>query len=174
MGGDGTHSDLFNRPTDFALPLSEVHPVVFSETMRDLDLFVAVASIGIDQGWRDQEPERQRQENVFQEQARMRVELLQELLPMLGLANRVRLEEHVALVSGSHADYQVHLGSGSILLLPRGRYLCIVPRMQDERLYLPFEENDAKTSEIFSKILLLAEDEQITDPAILRQISSER
>jgi hypothetical protein len=169
----GARPNQFALPFDLALPLPEVHPVVFSEAMRDLDLFVAVASIGIDLQWQDQEPERQRREYLSQEQAKMRAELLRALLPILGVADRVRIEEDAALVSGNRADYRVHLSSGTIYLQPAGQYLCIVPRAP-EGLYLPFEEDDTRTAEILSKILLLVQDEQITDPTILRQIPSRR
>ena len=159
---------------EMALPLPEVAAVVFSEAMRDLDLFLSVSSIGIDPTWPDQEAERVREVQASQEQGRMRAALLRELLPMLELTKQVRVEEHIAVVIGSYADYQIHLGSGSILLRPVGQYLCIVPGKPEELLYLPFEENDGKTMEILSKILLLAQDEQITDPTILRQIRSRR
>ncbi len=35
------------------LPLDEIPPLVFSEIMRDVDLFVGVASVGNDPNWRD-------------------------------------------------------------------------------------------------------------------------
>ena len=38
---------------DAPLPLEEVPPLALSEVMRDVDLFVGVASIGNDPGWSD-------------------------------------------------------------------------------------------------------------------------
>jgi hypothetical protein len=38
------------------------------------------------------------------------------------------------------------------------------------RIFLPFADDDPKTAEIMSKILLLAEDKKIKDPGILKQI----
>jgi hypothetical protein len=38
------------------------------------------------------------------------------------------------------------------------------------RLFLPFADDDRMTSVILSKVLLLAEDEKITDPSILAQL----
>lgn len=35
------------------------------------------------------------------------------------------------------------------------------------RIFLPFADDDPKTAEIMSKILLLAEDQKIKDPSIL-------
>ena len=38
------------------------------------------------------------------------------------------------------------------------------------RIFLPFVDEDPKTAEIMSKIVLLAEDKKIKDPSILDQI----
>ena len=38
------------------------------------------------------------------------------------------------------------------------------------RIFLPFVDEDPKTAEIMSKIVLLAEDKKIKDPSILSQI----
>lgn len=38
------------------------------------------------------------------------------------------------------------------------------------RMFLPFVDDDPKTAEIMSKILLFAEDTKIKDPGILNQI----
>lgn len=38
------------------------------------------------------------------------------------------------------------------------------------RLFLPFADPDPKTAEIVSKMLLLAQDDQIKDPTILEQL----
>jgi hypothetical protein len=39
-----------------------------------------------------------------------------------------------------------------------------------ERLFLPFADDDPRTAEIISKVLLLARDNEIKDPSILRQV----
>ena len=39
------------------MPLEQVDPLVFSESMRDVDLFVGVASVGNDPTWHDGGPE---------------------------------------------------------------------------------------------------------------------
>ena len=38
-------------------------------------------------------------------------------------------------------------------------------------IYLPFMDEDPKTAEIVSKVLLLAEDAKIKDPAVIAQIT---
>jgi hypothetical protein len=56
---------------------------------------------------------------------------------------------------------------------PNDKYLCIVPdqtaRKNKEQIYLPFE-GDTLLSIIISKAMLLANDNEITDPTILIQL----
>jgi hypothetical protein len=172
-------SQLRTRET---LPLADVPPAIFSDTMRDVDLFAAAAGVGTDPDWEDWETRRARDAAVWAERraayereqaasSEQRAALLRELLGTLGIEELVRLEGRFAIVRGSLADYRVHLGSGNVHTEPDGRYVCIVPeKRKSEELYLPFEENDLKTAEIISKLLVLAADEKIEDEGILRQI----
>jgi hypothetical protein len=48
--------------------------------------------------------------------------------------------------------------------------ILAVPGQHRGRVFLPFADDDPRTAEIMSKIILLAEDETIKDPAILAQI----
>ena len=49
---------------------------------------------------------------------------------------------------------------------------CIVPvhGQQRGRLFLPFADDDPRTAEVVSKVVLLARDADIEDPSILEQI----
>lgn len=144
-----------------ALPLASIPPTVFSETMRDVDLFCSVARKSEDRAWSEQTFERMR-------------ELVDSLVEAGGLQG-VRTEGHFAHVVGRLASYRVHLGSGSVHLDP-GNYLCIVPAEQAEEehkegLFLPFlDDGERKTREVISKIVLLANDDRIRDPEIRAQI----
>ncbi len=158
------------------IPLRDVDPIVFSETMRDVDLFVAVASVGTNVDWQDPivafRAAREKYEETFAASADMRAVLLQELLPALDPGDRVQLQGRNVDVRGYLGNYRLHLGSGSIHIQPSGQYLCIVPKqVKQPDLYLPFEDEDVKTMEIISKILLLVHDDQITDVSILRQLN---
>ena len=53
-----------------------------------------------------------------------------------------------------------------------GAMLHILPVHSQKRgrIFLPFVDEDPKTAEIMSKIVLLAEDKKIKDPSILDQI----
>ncbi len=49
-------------------------------------------------------------------------------------------------------------------------YVVPVHSQHRGRLFLPFIDDDPKTAEILSKVLLFAEDTKIRDPKILSQI----
>jgi hypothetical protein len=162
------------------LLLRELSPLVFSEVMRDVDLFVGVASVGNDPTWQDGGPEGRYQNywhtynfGELSATANTRKQLLERLLPQLAIANRCTINDRFLTVRGDLRTYKIHLGSGNILMEPNDQYLCIVPgrgiQNSTENIFLPFED-DAIFSIILSKAFLLAEDTQITDPTITHQI----
>jgi hypothetical protein len=63
------------------------------------------------------------------------------------------------------------LGSAVVHRQPGGA-LCIVPvgAQHRGRLFLPFADDDPRTAEVLSKVLLLARDWEIQDPSILEQL----
>ena len=91
-------------------------------------------------------------------------------LSLFGLKN-VTLKDSHALIQGKRAVYNVHLGSG-VVHQEGGAMLHILPVHSQKRgrIFLPFVDEDPKTSEIMSKIILLAEDQKLKDPTILSQI----
>jgi len=159
------------------LSLLDVPPVVFSEAMRDVDMFVGVTSVGADPEWLDHGPDRYHaywREFSFgglSQSAELRREALAELLPSLRIADRCMLTDKYLVVEGRIRTYKIHLGSGNVLMEPNGQYLCIVASRgrSPGRVYLPFPE-DERFSVILSKALLLADDDRITDRSILAQI----
>ncbi|MGJ4943490.1 DUF4132 domain-containing protein [Bradyrhizobium sp. HKCCYLS1011] len=162
--------------------LVDVPPLLFSELMRDVDLFVGVCSVGNDPNWGDRGPE-DRFRTYWQSyafgdlglSAKTRAEVLASLLPALVIADRCTLDDRFLIVRGKLRTYKIHLGSANIQMEPNGQYLCIVPGRgksagpPPERLVLPFE-GDSTLSVILSKAFLLANDNKISDPTILRQI----
>jgi hypothetical protein len=95
------------------VPLEAIPPRVFSEAMRDLDLVVSVAHVG------GVDPE------ASQSTVEMRAALVREAMALLKIEN-VRLPKSHAIIDGTLATYNVHLGSGVVHRQPGG-YLCIVP-----------------------------------------------
>ena len=163
------------------LPLDQVPPLVFSEVLRDVDLFVGVASVGNDPNWSDGGPEG-RYRDYWQSYAfgdlsataQMRKALLEARIPRLKIAKRCTLADKYLVVKGDLRTYKIHLGSGNILMSPNDQYLCIVPgrgstNKAADGVFLPFE-GDHTLSIILSKAFLLAEDAKIADPTIMSQI----
>ncbi len=177
----GGYRPNFRNQTSDPLPLHDIPRLVFSEIMRDVDLFVGVASVSNDPNWADtgREP---RQVEYWHEQsfgslgatAETRRDVFQRLVPRLTISDRCEVADRFLIVKGKRKAYHIHLGSGNILMQPGNQYLCIVPRQvvspdTDGRVFLPFE-GDRTLSIILSKAFLLAEDDRITDPAILSQL----
>jgi len=162
-----------------AVPLVDVDPLVFSEVMRNVDLFVGVCSIGNDPEWHDRGIEGYAhywQEYSFGDltaSAQTRREVLELLLPRLKIGDRCRLEKRFLVVRGNLRTYKIHLGSANILMEPNDEYLCIVegrsPKNNASKLFLPFE-GDHRMAVVLSKAFLLAEDDKIKDKTILSQI----
>ncbi|MEI2722793.1 MAG: hypothetical protein V9H26_04400 [Verrucomicrobiota bacterium] len=95
---------------------------------------------------------------------------MRETAAVLKLTN-LRVEERVAVIKGKFGHYSVHLGSAVTHKLPGGMVFIVPVHSQHRgRLFLPFADDDPKSAEILSKVLLLARDEEIKDPAILAQI----
>uniref|UniRef100_UPI0025CE9BC8 DUF4132 domain-containing protein n=1 Tax=uncultured Chryseobacterium sp. TaxID=259322 RepID=UPI0025CE9BC8 len=143
------------------IPFEEINPRIFSEVMRDIDLVVSVAHAG------GVDPE------ASHSSVEMRAVLLKETARLFKLDN-VRIEGSHVLIKGNLADYSVHLGSAVVHQVP-GKYLSILPVHSQHRgrLFLPFADDDPKSAEVMSKVLLLAKDREIQDPTILSQIRQE-
>jgi len=183
--GGGGYTSWGRGDTDRAQPmrLEDLPPLLFSEVMRDVDLFVGVASVGNDPTWGDRGPEtryinywRDYSFGALSETAKTRHQLLEGLLPRLKIAARCQLTERFLVVRGDLRTYKIHLGSGNVLMEPNDAYLCIVPAQGKatagtaSQVYLPFE-GDQTLAIILSKAFLLAADKAIQDPTITRQIS---
>ncbi len=143
--------------------------------MRDVDLFVGVASIAADETWEDRGEEgfrayrRSVSSGPLSGTAEVRRDVLARLLPRLRIGDRCELTKRFLRVRGTRAVYRIHLGSADILMEPNDACLCVVPGPGEAaRVTLPFD--DERLSVILSKAFLLADDERITDQTILRQL----
>ncbi len=150
--------EFSHRKTFQPLTIDQVPDLIYSEVMRDVDLAVSVAHAG------GVDPE------TSHSTIEMRRAIVELNLPLFGLKNVTLTDSH-ALIKGKRAVYNVHLGSG-VVHQEGGSMLHILPVHSQKRgrLFLPFVDEDPKTAEIMSKIVLLAEDQKIKDPSILSQI----
>lgn len=141
-----------------ALNLAEVPPRLFSEVMRDVDLIVSVAHRG------EVDPE------ASAGTVELREALLRETLSLLQIDN-VRIKSPHVLIKGELAEYDVHLGSATTHRIPGGTLVIVPVHGQHRgRIFLPFADDDPKTAEVLSKVILLARDREIQDPNLLNQI----
>jgi HEAT repeat protein len=152
------HVEFRKRDEWKPMPLADVPPRVFSEVMRDVDLVVSVAHLG------GVDPE------ASASTVEMRAALLRETCALLNI-NNFRVEKSHVLIDGHLSKYSVHLGSAVVHRMPGGS-VCLVPvhAQQRGRLFLPFADDDPRTAEVLSKVILLARDQEIQDPSILEQI----
>ncbi|MFZ4931846.1 DUF4132 domain-containing protein [Chryseobacterium sp. Mn2064] len=143
------------------IPFEKIDQRLFSEVMRDIDLVVSVAHVG------DVDPE------ASHSSIEMRAVLMKETARLFKLDN-IKIEGSHVQIKGHMAEYSVHLGSAVVHQVP-GKYLSILPVHSQHRgrLFLPFADDDPKSAEVLSKVLLLAKDNEIQDPTILSQIKRE-
>ena len=149
---------FYDRRTFKDKKISEVNPVIYSEIMRDVDLAVSVAHAG------GVDPE------TSHSTIEMRRMIVEHAMPMFGITD-FKVSGNFVKVRGKLANYNIHLGSG-VVHKEGSTQIAVLPVHSQGRgrVFLPFLDEDPKTSEIISKILLFAEDDKIQDPAILSQI----
>lgn len=161
--------------------LIKIPKIVLSEIMRDVDLFVGVASVGNDPEWRDNGGLPQYRDywtsysfGELTEVAKTRKEILEKIVPRLKIGKVASFDGKFLKIKGTKRTYKIHIGSTNILMEPNDQYLCIVPArgkdVNTENVFLPFE-GDRGLSLILSKAFLLADDDKITDTTILSQIN---
>jgi len=150
--------EFSNRITFQKIKISEVPDILYSEVMRDVDLAVSVAHVG------GVDPE------TSHSTMEMRKVIISHNLPLFKL-NNVTFEGNHAIIKGKLASYSIHLGSGVIHMLG-GHQVYVLPVHSQSRgkIFLPFVDEDPKTAEIMSKIVLFAQDQKIKDPYILNQL----
>jgi hypothetical protein len=141
-----------------SIDFATINERIFSEVMRDLDLVVSIAHVG------GVDPE------ASHSSIEMRTVLLKETLRLFKINNVEIIGSH-AKIKGTLGEYSVHLGSAVVHQTAAG-YLSILPVQSQHRgrLFLPFVDDDPKSAEVISKVLLLARDKDIQDPTILRQL----
>jgi hypothetical protein len=162
-----------------AVELESIDPILFSEVLRDVDLFVAVTSVANDPGWTDGGPNGHNggywREWAFGElgqSAATRKELISWIAPKLSIADKLEINDKFLVVQGKKQKYAIHFGSSNIQILPSNRYLCIVPdRAPSETagLKLPFA-GDGLMSTILAKAFMLVDESMIKDQSIIRQL----
>ena len=162
------------------LNVKDVPPIIFSEVMRDVDLFVGVTSVANDPNWTDGGPDgrfgaywESYSFGDLGETAKTRRDMIAKLIPKLTIADKLEVGQKFLTVKGKRFKYKIHFGSGNIMIMPSNKYLCIVkapPHRNMEKVYLPFSGDNLLTI-ILSKAFMLVNDDKIKDKTILSQLS---
>jgi hypothetical protein len=124
-GGGGYSSRGLDREGKRPRKLAEIPPLVSSEVMRDVDLFIGVASVGNDPNWSDGGPEGRYRDywqsysfGGLSSTAQTRKAVLEGIIPRLRIADRCTFSDRFLVVKGDIRTYRIHLGSGNILMAP--------------------------------------------------------
>ena len=143
---------------DTRKPISKISSLVFSETLRDVDLVLNEAPAG------------SVSTQCSHSTIVMRSAIARCTLDFHGI-NNVQLEGSHAIIEGKLAKYSIHLGNG-VIHQSGGALISIQPirSRKSARVFLPYVDDDIMTAEILTKILLFANDQNISDPSILLQI----
>jgi hypothetical protein len=162
---------LVTGGVQFSTALGKVPPVVFSEVMRDVDLFVGVATVANDPDW-DAAGIKQAWSEYWHEAAwgnlapvaRTRREVLARVLPRTTLEGQAHLEDRWLAVQGSRGSYRIHLGTANVCRHDNDKPLTVVPDRRAKNhvasVFLPFE-GDSMLTTILAKAFLLSEDERL-------------
>jgi hypothetical protein len=163
------------------IPLDEVPAMVFSEIMRDVDLFTSVCAVGDDETWSDQG---ERGTGIFSNRfdvhgftvvTALRSEMLSRVLPYTSIAERCKLTEGTLEVRGQLGTYHIQLGWGGAVLTTEGvtRWLKIPQKILDavplDLSSVPIDV-DPRTELILRKAHILADDWKIDSPELVRQL----
>ncbi len=148
--------NVADRGKDFSI--ADVPDIVYSEIMRDVDLAISVGHAG------SVDPE------TSHSTIEMRKSIIEFVLPMFGIKN-VTIEKNFAFVKGVRGEYQIHLGTGLIHKVAGTPInVLAVPAQHRGKIFLPFADEDPKTAEVLTKLIMFARDGEIRDPSILQQI----
>ncbi len=168
--------DFRDTVNNTVLRMEDVPSLIFSEAMRDIDLFVSLCSIGIEEQWENQHFRgywTDYSKSNLSATAEMRRSVVQSIIAKLKIKDQCEVSEKYLKVTGKKRVYKIHFASGNVLMEPNDQYLCIIPDPKaalEDKLFLPFSD-DLTLSIIISKALLLVDDDKITDFVILNQIN---
>ena len=164
--------------------VDEVPALVYSEIMRDVDLFTTVCAVGEDESWSDQGDRGMgvvvKEFDIHEVIAiiSLRADMLSRMLPHTPIADRCKIVKSWLEVRGQLGTYRIHLGWGGAALIAEKavRWLRIPQKVLAEVELslkdLPFDL-DYRTELALRKAYVLADDWKITSPELVRQLIPE-
>lgn len=162
------------------IPIEEVPAIVYSEVMRDVDLFTSVSAVGEDETWSDQgergagvvaSEELSEISGVFA----LRAEMVSRILPLTPIADRCKVEQGWLHVQGNLGRYRILISWGAVLRMKEkgGDHLNIpqgfLNEVKIDLAAFPVDL-DHRTEMILRKAYLLANDWEITSEELIKQL----
>ena len=162
------------------IAIEDVPAIVYSEVMRDADLFTSVSAVGQDESWSDQgnrgtgilsSADTEENSAILA----LRVEMLSRVLPLTAIAAQCKIEKLWLKVQGQLGTYHILIPWGGVQRLNDSgvRHLNIPQKLLDNvgEDFSAFPiELDYRTEMILRKAYVLANDWKIDDPDLIRQL----
>jgi hypothetical protein len=163
------------------IAMDEVPAIVYSEIMRDVDLFTSVSLVGQDETWSDQGDRgmgvvaSQTDRSELSAILALRAEILSRVLPLTTIAERCTVAGAWLVVRGQLGTYRILIPWGGVLrLTDSGVRQLNIPRRVLESVTVDLSgfpiELDHRTEMILRKAHLLANDWKIDSPDLIRQL----
>jgi hypothetical protein len=161
--------------------IDEVPAILYSEVMRDVDLFTSVSAIGEDETWADQGD---RGTGIFSEELTvqelsgiigLRRETLSLVLPHTPIRDRCKIHKTWLEVRGQLGTYRIEFAWGGAMLMADSEYRWLrISRKILDAVSLDFSaipvELDYRTDTILRKAFVLADDWKIESPDLITQL----
>ena len=161
--------------------IDEVPAILYSEVMRDIDLFTSVSAVGDDETWSDQGDRgtgfliERFNAQEYSAVIALRAEMLSRVLPHTPIRDRCKIQKAWLEVLGQLGTYRIALGWGAAALVTESeaRWLKIPHRILEavtlDLTVIPIEL-DHRTEMVLRKAYVLAEDWKIDSPELVRQL----
>ena len=163
------------------IAVEDVPAIVYSEVMRDIDLFTSVTAVGRDEAWSDQSDrgtgivDSQAQADDISAVFALRIEMVSRVLPLTAIAAQCKVEKGWLEVRGQLGTYRIHIPWGAVLrLTEKGARRLDIPREVLDGVGVDFSvfpiELDYRTETVLRKAHVLANDWRIDSPDLIRQL----
>lgn len=163
------------------IAIDEVPAILYSEVMRDVDLFTSASAVGADETWADQGD---RGTGIFSEEFNeqelsgiisLRRETLALVLLHTPIHDRCKVHKTWLQVRGQLATYRIEFAWGGAMLVTESTFRFLrIPRSILEAVLLDFSaipvELDYRTETILRKAYVLADDWKIDSPDLIQQL----
>lgn len=171
-----SNPDLLER-----IPLREVPMLALTELCRGIDLLIATSSVVHDPellssvtGWQDYHRKMAVGNFTNNPSARIRKQLLPKVLPTIN-KKALSFEGNYVVLTGSYNTYRINLGSGHAQIYDSQEHLDfladIKPVKRKFGKRIPIGD-DETFFQIIGKLLMLADEDKITDAALRTRLTS--